>query len=418
MSRENNARNLLRRIRELRTLIPRNPDAEKFFRDLARLKDIAPPFPERAVAAERELWHDRCKPLYALGFLEEDLARFRVLTRGFTKPCRNGTAFVFAADNEIIAEGVSQTGAEVTATVVENMAENKATIALLATRRDCKLLPVNLGCEFLEPTSSERKNEILRALSQDCADVNLNAVDQGAEHPVLDWVVRGKGARNFLREDALTPAEVLDAFTAGLIAAYIAKDDPFIVGGEMGIGNTSSSTTVAAVLLGAPVRDLVGRGAGLSDAGLARKKQVLEEALRRRAPARNPVAVLAAVGGLDIAALTGLYLGARLLLKPVFLDGLITLVAAALAQWLLPGATEVMFATHKPRERAGGRLLDELRLTAPLDLDLALGEGAGAFFYLPLLESANMLFETLPTFSEGRVAAYEDFSKEVSDDTR
>ena len=77
-----------------------------------------------------------------------------------------------------------------------------------------------------------------------------------------------------------------------------------------------------------------------------------------------------------------------------------------------------MFATHKPRERAGGRLLDELRLTAPLDLDLALGEGAGAFFYLPLLESANMLFETLPTFSEGRVAAYEDFSKEVSDDTR
>lgn len=417
MSQSNDIQNLTKIIRRFSSLMSEKPSVEKVFRELESLKVLAPPVPNEEIRNSRAAWNDRCKPLYALGFLEEDLARFLVLTKNFTDRFHNGMSFVFAADNEIIKEGVSQTGAEVTTTVLENMAYNRASVALLATRQNCTLVPVNLGCAFREITDDGYKNRILNVLNNVDSDVNLNVdpntTSKDMPHPILDWIIRPTGARDFLVEDALTSTEVLEAITVGLCAAWLAKDAPYIVGGEMGIGNTSSSTAVAAALIQEPVRNLVGRGAGLSDAGLARKREVLEAALRNRHLGENPIAILTAVGGLDIAALTGLYLGARLLLKPVFLDGLITLVAAALAQTLLPDCTSVMFATHRPRERAGCRLLDRLELTAPLDLSLALGEGAGAYFYLPLLEQTDLLFNKLPTFSEGHVDAYEDFQKET-----
>lgn len=208
----------------------------------------------------------------------------------------------------------------------------------------------------------------------------------------------------------MTREEALQAVEVGIVQAQrLAESGVHLVAaGEMGIGNTTTSAAVASVLLGVEPAKIVGRGAGLDDAALEKKRSVVARAIEVNAPnADDPVDVLAKLGGLDIAAMCGFYLGAAANRLPVVLDGVISCVAALLAVSLEPKAKGYLVASHTSSEPAARLLLDELGLNAPLEADMHLGEGAGAMAYLPVLDSALAVYRSGRSFEETGIAAYE-----------
>lgn len=339
-------------------------------------------------------WNQLCKPLHSLGVLEDYWAELAALQRQKRPALRPVGIFCMVADNGLVAEGVSQCGQEVTSQVLVNMTEGKSTVAILAQELGLDLYPVNLGA------------------ADYCAS--------GSTHVgVIEAVVRPQGTRNLLEEPAMTRAECLQALVTGITLAEAAQEAGYkiLVGGEMGIGNTSTSTLISSLLLQLDIPEVCGRGAGLSDQGLDHKKQVLQKAYDKYADqleGEDITSYLAAVGGLDIAALAGLYLGAAHAHLPVILDGLISYAAALVASRYAPEAAAYFLPSHKPREKCSGFIAQDLGLQPTLELDLALGEGAGALFLLPLLEMTQEVFTQMPSFEQGQVEAYEDYASQDS----
>ena len=181
--------------------------------------------------------------------------------------------------------------------------------------------------------------------------------------------------------------------------------------GEMGIGNTTTSSAVASVLLGQPVETMTGRGAGLSSDGLTRKIQAIKKAIDLNKPdAKDSIDVLAKVGGLDIAGMAGVYLGGAALQIPVLIDGFISGVAALVAARLCPEAADYMIASHVSKEPAAHLVLDELGKEAVLHADMCLGEGTGAIALCPFLDMGATLYNTLSTFDDIHVDQYEELN--------
>lgn len=179
----------------------------------------------------------------------------------------------------------------------------------------------------------------------------------------------------------------------------------------MGIGNTTTSSAVACALTGEAAGVMTGRGAGLSDEGLIRKKEVITEGLARRNPdPSDPVDILAKVGGLDIAGLTGVFLGCARYQVPAVLDGFISSVAALAAVRIEPKVKEYLFASHRSKEPAHNRILEELGLEAVLDLGMALGEGTGACALFPLLDMAMTVYEEMSSFDDIQVEQYKEYT--------
>lgn len=179
--------------------------------------------------------------------------------------------------------------------------------------------------------------------------------------------------------------------------------------GEMGIGNTTTSSAVLAALLQIDSEKVTGRGAGLTSAGLSRKIQVIRQALALHKPdANDPVDVLAKVGGFDIGGLAGVYLGAAKMHLPVLIDGFISGTAALLACRLCPEAKEYMIASHKSKEPGMQILLKALGLSASLDCDMCLGEGTGAVAFFPVLDMAAAVYRQMSTFADIQVEEYQE----------
>ena len=179
--------------------------------------------------------------------------------------------------------------------------------------------------------------------------------------------------------------------------------------GEMGIGNTTTSSAVLAALLQIDPEKVTGRGAGLTSAGLLRKIQVIRQALALHKPdANDPVDVLAKVGGFDIGGLAGVYLGAAKMRLPVLIDGFISGTAALLACRLCPEAKEYMIASHKSKEPGMQILLKALGLSASLDCDMCLGEGTGAVAFFPVLDMAAAVYRQMSTFADIQVEEYQE----------
>ena len=331
-------------------------------------------------------WNSLCKPIGSFGVMETIVARLAGLAPGDELALTPRAVFVFSADNGIVAEGVSQTGQEVTAQVVRNIADGLATINILGRETKCIVVPVNLGVAELED-----------------------------DYPgVVHTPIMPIGTNNFLLEDAMSEEEMMVAVRVGMELSLKAASEGYkvLVAGEMGIGNTSSATAMLAALTGRPASDLTGRGAGLSDIGLQRKIQVLTDALAAREVDRyNAFDVLRKVGGLDIAAMVGFYAGAAMTGTPVILDGLISLVAALTLVRLVPETRYVMFPSHLPAEKGGETALRELGIGPCLGLNMKQGEGAGALMFLPLLDLARAVYLESQTFDEGCVAPYEVYDQ-------
>jgi nicotinate-nucleotide--dimethylbenzimidazole phosphoribosyltransferase len=327
--------------------------------------------PAASAAAQAEL-DAKTKPRGSLGRLEELACRIAAV-RGFPIGRLDVTAVLAAADHGVVAAGVSAYPSEVTRQMVLNLAGGGAAASVLAQAVDAELVIVDAG------------------------------VDADLEVPGVRRLGIASGTRDMTAGPALTRGQVEAAIAAGNALADELEADVVVLA-ELGIGNTTAAAALAAAFLGVEPRAVCGRGTGLDDAGLARKVAAVERALEVNRPdPADPVGVLAAVGGLEIAFLTGVSLGAASARRVVLLDGFITGVAALAAVRLAPAAVDAMVAAHLSPEPGHRLVLDELGLDPLLDLGLRLGEGTGALLAVPLLRAAVAVLGEMATFAEAGV---------------
>lgn len=340
------------------------------------------PLDERAMSQAKAHWDAIGKPLNSLGLLEKMVEQIASITGESDVRLDRRCAAVFCADNGVVAEGVTQTDSGVTAIVAENMAKGIANVNAMARVAGADVIPIDVGI---------------------CSDVHCDGL-------LVEKVAYG--TRNLLHEPAMTRAQAERAIGVGVetVRRLKAQGYQIIATGEMGIGNTTTSSAVLSVLLGEPPEAVTGRGAGLSNEGLRRKQAVIREAIQRHHPdPSDPIDVLAKVGGLDIAGMTGVFLGGAVYRVPIVLDGLISGTAALLAARICPLAADFMLASHLSREPAAKQVLELLGLRPVIHGDLALGEGTGAVALLPLLDMALSVYHQDTTFEKINMAPYTSF---------
>ena len=258
-------------------------------------------------------------------------------------------------------------------------------------------------------TGDEKVDLGKKALVAMCADNGV--VEEGVTQTGQE--VTAIVADNMTKGPAMTRDEAIKGIEAGIAMVEELKAQGYrlFATGEMGIGNTTTSSAVASVLLGQPVETMTGRGAGLSSDGLTRKIQAIKKAIDLNKPdAKDSIDVLAKVGGLDIAGMAGVYLGGAALQIPVLIDGFISGVAALVAARLCPEAADYMIASHVSKEPAAHLVLDELGKEAVLHADMCLGEGTGAIALCPFLDMGATLYNTLSTFDDIHVDQYEELN--------
>lgn len=210
--------------------------------------------------------------------------------------------------------------------------------------------------------------------------------------------------------------EALETVFTGirLVSERVEEGYDILATGEMGIGNTTTSSAVASVLLDQPPELLTGRGAGLSGEGLKKKKEVIKKALSVHRPDRfDPLDVLAKVGGFDLAGLTGVFLGSAIYRIPVVIDGFISAVAALAAVKLCPGSRGFMLASHSSREPGMRLIMKELQMEPPLDCEMCLGEGTGAVAFFPVLDLGVEVYHRMSTFSDNNIEEYRELGEDI-----
>jgi nicotinate-nucleotide--dimethylbenzimidazole phosphoribosyltransferase len=344
-----------------------------------------PAFDEAAAARARAHQEQLTKPPGSLGRLEE-LAVFYAGVRGAfpVAPPARARICVFAADHGVTAENVSPYPSSVTAAMVANFASGGAAINVLARAHDIELRVVDVGT----------------------APSDLPPVPQPVVQVVLRPVRRG-GTGNLRREAAMTHAEASAALQLGFTQAQAAADEgvDILGAGEMGIGNTTAAAAVVCALTGKEAELVVGRGTGVDGAALARKMAVVRGALdHHQLDASDTLGVLAAVGGLEIAAMAGLMLGGAARRVPVVVDGFISGAAALVATRLWPGVRDFLCFSHLSAERGHRVVCDALDARPLLDLGMRLGEGTGAALAINLLRAAVRLQSEMATFASANVA--------------
>lgn len=339
------------------------------------LKNIQP-LNEEAMKCSKEHWDSIAHPLHSLGKLEDMVVQIAGITGTPRVHAQKRVLIPMCADNGVVEEGVTQTGQEITALVAENFLQNKAASSIMCKSVGCDIFPIDVGVAT-EVSIFNRKIAY--------------------------------GTKNMVKEPAMTREQAIRAIEIGIEAAEMMKEKGYdiIVTGEMGIGNTTTSSAVASVLLEIPVERMTGRGAGLSTEGLNRKITAIKKAIALHNPDKNqPIDVLAKVGGFDIAAIAGLFLGGAALHMPVLIDGVISATGALAAAKICPLAKDYMLATHVSKEPAGALLLEALGKEAPLHCDMCLGEGTGALNLFPLLDTGLAVYNEMNDFGNWGMEAY------------
>ena len=342
------------------------------------IEQITPP-DEAARAEARRRWDACAKPLGSLGLLEDAICDIAALT-GSAEPALSPRAvLVLCADNGVLAQGVAQTGSEVTAAVARQLALGRTAVCRMADRVLCRVVPVDLGIKDFPG----------------CAGVLARRV--------------GNGTRDLSLGPAMTRAQAEAAILTGveLVRAEAERGTRLLAAGEMGIGNTTTASAISSVLLGVEPERVTGRGAGLSEEGLRRKLAAIRRGIEVNRPdADDPLDVLAKLGGFDLAGLCGVFLGGALCRVPVLIDGLPSAAAALCAARLFPASKKAMLASHVSAEPAGALLLRALWKRPLITAGLRLGEGSGAVAAMPLLDMALAVYRECYRFAEGGIVPY------------
>jgi len=320
------------------------------------------------------------KPPGSLGQLEQLAMQLSAIYQSTHFSVDPVAHYVFVGDHGITAEGVSAFPSEVTTQMVYNFLQGGAAINVLTKNNDVAIKVVDVGMK-----------------------------DTVADPRLIQRKIK-QGTNNFLFDKAMTKEEVYDAIQVGFQLGMdeIEQGVKMLSIGEMGIGNTTSSAAVAAHLLGRPVEQMTGKGTGLNDMQLQHKVDVIRKAFEKHQLAsKDAVEALAAFGGLELAAMTGMIIAAAYKQIPVLLDGLNTGAAALAAAYIHPITASYMVASHQSEEPGHAIILNALQLKPLLQLSLRLGEGTGAILALPLIRSTQYLLQEMATFSQAKVSQKE-----------
>ncbi len=338
------------------------------------------PADQRAQAEAKRRWDSIAHPLGSLGALEDVVIRMAGMTANPNVDLGKRAVVVMCADNGVVCEGVTQTGQEVTAIVTENMSTGDTSVCRMARVAGADVIPVDIG--VARPVVGEH---------------------------ILQHNIR-RGTDNMAQMPAMTRAEAEAAILTGISLVGELKDKGYglLATGEMGIGNTTTSSAIAAVLLGKDPEQVTGLGAGLSREGYEKKLAAIQSAIgvNRPDPA-DALDVLHKVGGLDIAGLVGVFLGGAYYRIPVLVDGFISSAAALVAARLCPTARDYMLGSHSSDEPAGKLMLEALGLTPFLYAGMRLGEGTGAVAVMPLLDMGVAVYREMCTFDAAAIEAYQ-----------
>lgn len=338
------------------------------------------PLNKEAMAKAQKRWSSIAKPLGGLGLLEPAIVQIAGITGCPKMDFSKKQVLVYCADNGVVAEGVTQTSQDVTAVVTKNLTIGVTSVCQMSKVVGVQVVPVDVG------------------VAQDLSQV------EGLVHKNVR-----RGTANFAHGPAMTRQEAVQAIETGIEMAFAAKKAGcgLVATGEMGIGNTTTSSAMAAVLMECPVTQVTGRGAGLDSAGLQRKIKVIEQAIDSMQPNKeDPLDVLSKVGGLDIAAMAGTFLGGAAAGLPVIIDGFISAIAALTAIKLCPTVQQYLIASHVSKEPAGKMLLEQMGLTPIIHGQMCLGEGTGAVAMMPLLEMAAAVYTNMSTFAQIEIEEY------------
>lgn len=356
---------------------------------------------ENARQLVRDHWDRVAKPLDGLGKFEDVITKIGAIAGTEHVSISKRAVIMMCADNGIVEEGISQSGQEVTTAVAMKMGVKQSSVGKMASVISMDTIPVDIG-------------------------INREETIPG----VRDLKVR-QGTRNFLKEPAMTAEETTAAILIGINLVRECKEQGYelLATGEMGIGNTTTSSALTAALLGCSAKEVTGRGAGLDDMKLQKKIHVIETALEKYgfdgadsgetcrdtvSTCRNPeyaFCALQTVGGLDIAGLAGICIGGAIYRVPIVLDGVISLAAALAAERMVPGTRDYLIASHAGKEPAVRKLMDELGLDAVIEARLALGEGTGAVMMAGLLDMALSVYNSQTTFTDMNIDQYERYQK-------
>ncbi|MBR6404066.1 MAG: nicotinate-nucleotide--dimethylbenzimidazole phosphoribosyltransferase [Eubacterium sp.] len=356
-------------------------------------------------------WDLLAKPIDGFGDFEDAISKIAAIQGTANPDISKRAVVIFCADNGIVEEGVSQCGPEVTRKVAENLGAGKSTVCVLGKKIRVNIYPIDIGIKGTEKIEG-----------------------------VLDRKVC-EGTKNFLEEPAMSEEEVLKAIVTGMNLARDLKYAGYTIlaSGEMGIGNTTTSTALLSTLMYIQPHNLTGRGAGLDDAGLERKRNVIKQGIRKysdgfgkddlylNAVYRSNVSgifeknvaglktkeyalhILSSLGGLDIAGLVGLMIGGAMYRIPIVLDGLITGAAAVCAELIVPGVKDFLIPSHKGKENGNEQALEYLGLKPYINGNMALGEGTGAVMLFPLLDAIIEYYRNGSDFDSYDMEAYKRY---------
>ena len=346
-------------------------------RELSALLASIRPADEAAKRQARARQDSLAKPPKSLGKLEELSVQLAGVTGKLNNSVKKRRILIFCADNGVVEEGVSSAPKSVTLAQTINFTRGKTGVAALAKEFGVDLTVIDMGIDGDVP--------------EGCG--------------VLNRKIR-RGTWNLAKRPAMAREEALRAMLTGAQCAKDAKAagcDALGVG-EMGIGNTTTSSAVLSALTGLSVEKTAGKGGGLEQAAFQKKKRVIAQALARWEPDRSdPIDVLSKVGGFDLAAMTGAFLGAAESRIPAVIDGFISAVAALCAVRLCPAVREYLVPSHASYEIGYGRAMEEIGLSPLLLLDMRLGEGSGCVLAFEVLRAACAAMNGMATFEEAQI---------------
>ena len=337
------------------------------------------PLDHNAMEIAQKRWDSIAKPLHSLGKLETLLIQIAGITGNTEVDLSRRGLIAMCADNGVVEEGVTQTGQEVTAIVAENFLKYDTSVGVMCKQNHAEIFPVDMWM---------------------VTDTKVRT-----DHKIA------YGTQNMTKGPAMTREQAVKGLEAGIDMVRELNDKGYriLATGEMGIGNTTTSSAVASVLLKQPVEEMTGRGAGLTSEGLVRKINAIKKAIALNEPdPEDAIDVLAKVGGLDIAGMAGVFLGGAVYGIPVVMDGFISCVSALIAMRICPAAKDYILASHVSKEPAAHLILENMGKEAIIHADMCLGEGTGAVALFPILDLAAAVYHSMSTFDDIHVEQYEE----------
>lgn len=321
------------------------------------------------------------KPLGSLGILEEIVFKICSISNSIKPDISKKVVAIFCADNGVVEEGVSQVGSEITKIVANNFTKNITAI-----------------------------NNFTKYYNQDIFIYDVGINTRVENQKIINKKVMF-GTNNIAKGPAMTKEEALKAINIGIDSIKSFKDKGYtiVATGEMGIGNTTTSSAITAVLSNNSVELVTGKGAGLSNQALDNKIKVIKNAIFINNPDKDdPIDVLSKLGGLDIAAMCGCFIGGAVYGIPIVIDGFISSVAALLAFKICPECREFMIPSHGSYEPGSKFIYEELGLKPALFLDMRLGEGTGASIMMGIIDLAFNMYYNMGTFDDAKIKQYEE----------